>query len=198
MALARQYAGYVEKDRYTEAEYFEMERTSFGRWEYVNGEIRQMAGGSDDHNTISMNIGGTLRAALLPRGCRVYVENIKVHTGDGVNTFPDVSVVCGERNYYLGKTDVILNPLLVVEVLSPSTRGYNWTDKFSHYQSIESLQDYLLVETDKPRATLYTRREDYWEMRQVAGMDSTLTLTSVGAVLALADVYALIEFEAGL
>ncbi len=191
MALAQQY---VEKTHYTEAEYFEFERTAFGRWEYVNGEIRQMAGGKDDHNAISMNVGGTLRAALLPKGCRVYGSDMKIHTGDGVNTFPDVAVVCGERQYYLGKEDVILNPLLVVEVLSPSTAGYDRTDKFDHYQSIEALQEYLLVEQGEPRILLYTRRNDHWELREASGRENSLYLSSVEVTLALTDVYALIGF----
>ncbi len=197
MTLARQYNGYVQKDRYTEAEYFEFEQTSFGRWEFADGEIRQMAGGSDDHNAISMNIGGTLRAALLPKGCRVYGSDMKIHTGDGVTTFPDVSVVCGERQYYLGKTDVVINPLLLVEVLSPSTEAYDRGAKFQHYQTIASLQEYLLVEQDKSRATLYTRREDHWEFREIVGRENSILLSSVGVTLALADIYALIEFEAG-
>src|SRR3712207_6617278 len=98
---------YIEKDLYTEDEYFAFEREAFGRWEYVNGEIRAMSGGTDDHNTIAVNIGGTLRNALVPRGCRVYVADMKVHTGDGTNTFtfPDVAVVCGPRQYHRNKTD---------------------------------------------------------------------------------------------
>ncbi len=195
MALARQYVQLEEKDRYSEAEYFEFERTSFGRWEYVNGQIRAMAGGSDDHVLISTNIGATLRTALLPKKCRVYVENLKIHTGDGVNTFPDVSVVCGERQYYLGKNDVVINPLLVVEVLSPSTQGYDRGEKFDHYQTIASLQEYLLVEQNEPRVMLYTRQEDHWEMRTVSGLDNSVTLTSVEVTLKLTDIYALIEFD---
>ncbi len=193
MALAEQY---VEKTHYTEAEYFEFERTAFGRWEYMNGEIRQMAGGSDDHGMIASNVGRALGNALVPRGCRVYVENLKVHTGDGVDTAPDVSVVCGERLYYLGKTDVILNPLLVVEVLSPSTEGYDRGKKFDHYQTISSLQDYLLVEQDQARILLFTRRNSRWEMQEVKGTDSGVHLPSVDVTLALSDVYALIEFGA--
>ncbi|MGI4791885.1 MAG: Uma2 family endonuclease [Janthinobacterium lividum] len=192
MALAQQY---IEKENYTEAEYFEFERMSFGRWEYDNGKIRLMASGSDDHGTIATNIGATLRTALLPRGCRVYVEGIKVHTGDDVNTFPDVSVVCGPRIYHGGRTDVIINPLLLVEVLSPSTRDYDQREKFQHYQTIESLQDYLMVEPDKARAMLYTRREDHWEFYEVNGLESAVLLSSVGVALALSDIYALIEFE---
>src|SRR5579872_5858488 len=103
MALPQRYE---EKDFYTEEEYFEFERTSFGRWEYVNGEIRAMSGGTDDHAAIAANVVGTIRQALLPRGCRVYGSDMKVHTGDGINTFPDVSAVCGPRDYYQGKNDI--------------------------------------------------------------------------------------------
>jgi len=191
MALAQQY---VEKTHYTEAEYFEFERTAFGRWEYVNGEIRQMAGATDDHSAIAMNVGRVLGNALVPRGCRVYGSDMKVHTGDGVNTLPDVAVVCGERQYYLGKEDVILNPLLVVEVLSPSTEGYDRGKKFDHYQTISSLQDYLLVDQDQARILLFSRRNSRWEMQEVKGMEGSVHLPSVDVTLALSDVYALIEF----
>ena len=195
MALAQHYAGLVDRGHYTKVEYFEFERTSQGRWEYVEGEIRQMACGSDDHNTIASNLARCLGNALVPRGCRVYGSDMKVHTGDGVNTFPDVSVVCGERQYYLGKTDVILNPLLVTEVVSPSTEAYDRGEKFHHYQTIESLLEYLLVEQDKPRVTLYTRQADHWEFREINGLEGILALTSVEVTLALRDIFALIEWE---
>lgn len=191
MALARQF---VEKTHYTEVDYFEFERTSFGRWEYVNGEIRQMAGGKDDHNAIAMNIGRALGNLLAPRDCRVYGSDMKIHTGDGVNTFPDIAVVCGERQYYLGKEDVIINPLLIVEVLSPSTRGYDRGDKFDHYKTIHALEEYLLVDQDSTRVLLYTRREDHWEMREAEGRDSSIYLSSLQDTLTLADVYAKIKF----
>jgi Uma2 family endonuclease len=144
---------------------------------------------------ISTSIGRVLGNSLVPRGCRVYVGNIKIHTGDGTNTFPDVTVICGERQYYLGKNDVVLNPLLVVEVLSPSTQGYDRGEKFDHYQTIETLQEYLLVEQDEPRIILYTRRDDHWEMRQISGVDKAVALTSVDVMLNLSDIYALIEFD---
>ena len=195
MALAKQYEQLVEKHCYTEAEYFEIEHRSEGRCEYVNGHIRLMAGGSDDHAMISSNIGRLLGNALVPRGCRVYVDNMKLHTGDGMNTFPDVSVVCGDRQYYLGKDHVIINPLLIVEVLSPSTRDYDQGDKFRHYQTIDSLQEYLLVEPETPAIRLYTRREGFWEFREIVGLESTFTLQSVEVTLTLAEIYALIEFQ---
>ncbi len=193
MALAEQY---IEKEHYTEAEYFEIERTSFGRWEYVNGKVRLMAGGSDDHGAIASNLVRVLGNVLVPQGCRVYGSDVKMHTGDGVNTLPDVSVVCGERRYYLGRTDVVLNPLLIVEVLSPSTENYDRNEKFGHYRTIETLTDYLLVEQDEAQVMLYTRRTDYWEMRVIAGLNGSVFLPSVDVTLSLADVYALIEFDA--
>ena len=195
MALANQYEQLSETHYYTESEYFEIEHRSEGRWEYVNGHIRLMAGGSDDHAMISSNIGRLLGNALVPRGCRVYVDNMKLHTGDGMNTFPDVSVVCGDRQYYLGKDHVIINPLLIVEVLSPSTRDYDQGDKFRHYQTIDSLQEYLLVEPETPAIRLYTRREGFWEFREIVGLESTFTLQSVEVTLALTEIYALIEFQ---
>jgi Uma2 family endonuclease len=195
MALAKQYAEAKQKTHYSEAEYFEFERTSFGRWESVNGEIRQMAGGKDDHNTIAINLARALGNVLTPKGCRVYGSDMKIRTGDGVNTFPDVAAVCGERQYYLGKEDVILNPLMIAEVLPPSTESYDRGDKFAHYQSIASLQDYLLVETHQARVRIYSRQGDHWEMREIAGLDSAVHLPSVGVDLALKDVYALIELD---
>jgi Uma2 family endonuclease len=193
MALAEQY---VEKEHYTEAEYFEIERTSFGRWEYVDGKIRQMSGGTTDHGDISSNLVRVLGNSLVPRGCHVYGSDVKIHTGNGINTFPDISVICGQNHYYLGKKDIVLNPVLIVEVLSPSTESYDRGEKFGHYRTIETLTDYLLVEQDQAQVMLYTRRTDYWEMRVVTGLDSSVFLPSVDVTLSLTDVYALIDFDA--
>ena len=196
MALAHQYQ-YVEKDVYTEDEYFEFERCSLGRWEYVNGEIRAMSGGTANHSTISSNVIRVLGNALVPRGCRVLGSDMKVHTGDGINTFPDVSAVCGTLAFHRGRTDIITNPLLIVEVLSDSTGAYDRDEKFRHYQTIPTLTDYLLVAQDEARVMLYTRHEDHWHYRDVTGLSSTVYLPSVETTLALSDVYALIELAGG-
>ncbi len=191
MALQRQYE---EKEWYSEEDYFAFEQTAFGHWEYVCGEIRAMAGGTDDHNTVVSNVGGTLRAAMVPRGCRVYTSDMKVHTGNGINTFPDVAVVCGLRRYYKGRQDVITNPLLIVEVLSPSTEGYDRGEKFDHYRTIPTLADYLLVDPNTPRVFHYSLKGEVWEFRETAGLENSVYLPSVETSLALSDVYALIEF----
>lgn len=193
MALAHQYQ-YAEKECYTEDEYFEFERTNFGRWEYVKGEIRAMSGGTVDHSTIGGNILATLRAALLPRGCRVLGSDMKVHTRADVNTFPDVSVVCGPLGFHRGRKDIITNPMLVVEVLSDSTQDYDRGDKFRHYQTVPTLTDYLLVAQDEARIELDTRDDDHWRYWVITGLGSTVYLPSVETTLALSDIYALIEF----
>ncbi len=194
MALAAQF---VEKDRYTEDEYFAFAMSAFGRWEYVQGEIRAMAGGTDDHNAIITNIGATLYAVLAPKGCRVYQSDMRVHTGDDVNTFPDVAVVCGPRAYHRGRTDTLTNPMLIVEVLSPSTQGYDRGEKWDHYQTIPTLTDYLLVSPDDARVLLLTRQADHWDMHVIAGLGGSVPLASVGLTLALSDVYTQIEFRDG-
>ena len=193
MALAERY---VERTNYTEEEYFEIERTSFGRWEYVGGEIRLMAGGKDDHNAIAANIIRALGNLLARKDCRVYGPDMTIRTGDGINTFPDVAVVCGERQYYLGRKDSILNPLLVVEVLSPSTAGYDQTEKFEHYQSVPALREYLLVDQDRVQALLFTRRADGWDLSEASERSGSLWLSSLQETLPLADVYAKITFGA--
>jgi len=184
----------TERECYTEDEYFEFERAIFGRWEYVKGEIRAVSDGTADHSTIGGNILATLRVALLPRGCRAPGSDMKVHTRAQVNTFPDVSVVCGQVGFHRGRKDIITNPLLVAEVLSDSTEDYDRGDKFRHYQTVPTLTDYLLVAQDEAHIQLYTRREDHWEFRDISGLDSTVRLPSVETTLALSDVHALIEF----
>ena len=192
MPLAHQYQ-HIEKDVYTEDEYFEFERCSMGRWEYVNGEIRAMSGGTADHSSISSNVIRLLGNALVPRGCRIFGSDMKVHTGDGINTLPNVSVVCGTLNFHQGRNDIISNPLLIVEVLSDSIGAYDQGEKFRHYQTIPTLTDYLLVAQDEARVMLYTRYEDHWDCRVVTALSSAIHLPSVETTLALADVYALVE-----
>ncbi|MBV9852813.1 MAG: Uma2 family endonuclease [Armatimonadetes bacterium] len=206
MALPQRYIEHPEKELFTEDEYFEFSRTAEERWEFTPvgppgpdgsrlGRIRMMAGGTDDHAAIIGNVARALGNALVPRGCRTYVSDMRVHTGSGKDTFPDVAVVCGPRQYHRGRNDTLINPVLIAEVLSESTAGYDVGDKFAHYQTIPTLADYLLVAQDAPRAILHSRAGDHWETRLVSGLGSAVHLPSVDVTLALADVYALIEFD---
>ena len=102
-------------------------------------------------------------------------------------------MVCGPRDYHQGRADVITNPLVLVEVLSDSTEGYDRAEKFDHYQTVSSLQDNVLVAQDEARVLLYTRRDDHWEYFEVVGRNAALTLTSLGVTLKLSDIYIQIE-----
>jgi Uma2 family endonuclease len=191
MALPQSYTRIEET---TEDEYFRFDDATPGRWEYRRGTIRAMSGGTDDHNAIVSNIARVLGNLLVPRGCRVYAADMKVHTGDGINTYPDVAVVCGPRQYHQGRTDIIVNPLLIVEVLSDSTQSYDQGEKWEHYQTIPTLQDYLLVAQDEARVLLYSRGNEMWTSQEAAGLVATVYLPSVGAALSLADVHTPTEF----
>jgi len=190
MALARQY---IEADTYTEDEYLALEDAARHKSEWLGGEIRAMAGASESHNLVAANTVAALNRALVPQGCRVYGSDMKVHTGSGANVYPDASVVCGPRAFYKGRTSIITNPLIIVEVLSPSTQDADRGEKWTEYQSVPSLQEYLLLSQDRPEAWLYTRDGDGWRFQPVRGLEASLLLPSVGVTLALSDLYALVE-----
>ncbi len=158
------------------------------RWAYCDG-------GTANHSTIAGNIIRALGNVLVPKGCRVFGSDMRVHTGDGVSTFPDVSIVCGPLSFYQGRTDTLANPLLLVEVLPDSTEAYDRGGKFQHYRTIPTFTDYLLVSQHETRAELYTRRDGYWEYRDITGLDAALALPSVEVTLALSDVYALVDWD---
>ncbi len=192
MALLQKY---VDDTPPTEDDYFAWEQSAPGRWEYVQGEIRAMAGGTVNHALVGADNVRVLGNALIPKGCQVFGSDLKAHTGDGVNTFPDVAVVCGERQYYQGRQDVITNPVLLVEVLSPSTEAYDRGEKFAHYQTIPTLTNDLLVSPDEPRVTLHTRMNGLWQSAEVAGLDQNVRVASLGIDIALSDIYALLTFD---
>lgn len=193
MALARQY---VDADIYTEDEYLTLEDAARHKSEWIGGEIRAMAGGSESHNLIAANTVRALGNLLAPKGCRVYGSDMKVHTEGGANVYPDACVVCGPRVFYKGRTSIITNPLIIVEVLSPSTQDADRGEKWTEYQSVPSLQEYLLLSQDQPEAWLYTRDGDGWRFRTVRGLAESVGLPSVGVTLAFSDVYALVEWMA--
>ena len=191
MALARQF---VEQDCYTEEQYLAWEETAGEKSEYVDGQIRAMSGGSVPHASIPVNIGGELRAALRGRGCRVLSSDMNVWAV-GALYYPDLSVVCGAITYRNGNKHVITNPIVVVEVLSPSTEPKDRGEKFIRYQQIETLRSYLLVSQTEPRVELFERGENgHWDYSMVAGLENTIAIPPLGVTLALSEVYDQVEF----
>ena len=194
MALARRY---VEQDRYTEAQYLKWEEDAVEKSEYVDGIIRAMSGGSEPHASIPVNIGGELRTALRGRGCRVLSSDMKVWAANAFY-YPDLSVVCGSSIYRNGNKNIITNPIVVVEVLSPSTEPKDRGEKFIRYQQIETLRSYLLVSQTEARTELFERAGDgHWDYSMVAGLENAIAIPSLGVTLALSEVYDQVDFADG-
>lgn len=162
-----------------------------GRTEYVAGEIFAMAGGSEEHNLIVANVVGELRGQLKGKPCRVYPSDMKVRIAAAdVGAYPDVMVICGERQFYDDRRDVVTNPHLLVEVVSDSTEGYDRGQKFAHYRQLDSLQAYLLIAQDRVALDLYLRQNDgTWNLQSFDELAAAMVLPTIEARLALAEVY---------
>jgi Uma2 family endonuclease len=179
----------------TPEQYLEIERKAEYKSEYFNGEMFAMAGAKEAHNLLVANLVGELRQQFRSRPCRVYPSDMRVHMPTtGLYAYPDVIGLCGERRFLDSQKDTLLNPALIVEVLSPSTEAYDRGRKFEQYTSIESLREYLLVASDRVHLDLYTRQADgRWMLTSADTLESALTLESVGAQLTLADLYEKVE-----
>ena len=185
---------------YTLAEYLAFERDSEGKHEYLNGRIYAMSGGSPNHARIAVNLIRELATQLRGRPCEAFGSDMRIRIPEsGLHTYPDASAVCGEPRFVRDVLDHLLNPSLIVEVLSKSTAAYDRGEKFEHYRKIPTLEEYVLFEQDRARAEHYVRdgvSGDRWGLTVLRGLDATLPLPSIGCVLALRDVYERVELPA--
>lgn len=171
-------------------EYLSVERRAEFKSEYLDGVAYAMAGGSERHNLITGNIVTELNIKLRATDCKVYPSDMKVRLPNSKKFFyPDVSVVCGETQFADEERDVILNPVLVVEVLSDSTEAFDRGKKFASYQQIESLREYLLVSQGEFLVEHYLRQEAGWFYTRAAGPSDSLSLPALDCRLALSDLY---------
>jgi Uma2 family endonuclease len=175
----------------TYAEYLAAEAVSEVRHEYLNGEVWAMAGGTPEHAALALAVGSELREALRGKPCRAYSADLRVRVVDtGLSTYPDVSVVCGQLETAPEDKDAVTNPIVLVEVLSESTEGYDRGAKAAHYRRIPSLREYVLVSQAEPRIEVHRRAESgRWELLE-ARPGETIELASIGARLDVSAVYA--------
>lgn len=187
----------VPGKRLTAEEYLEFERGSDIKHEFYNGRIYAMAGAKRRHNVIALNIGSEIREHLKGRDCEAYPSEMRVFVPRfGLYTYPDVSVVCGKPEFQDAVLDTLLNPVLLIEILSDSTESYDRGKKFQHYRSIESLQEYVLVSQNEARIEKYIRQGDgFWVLSEAVGVDSSITFESIDCPISLAEVYDKIDFE---
>ena len=180
----------------TPEEYITAERKATLKSEYLSGEIVAMSGASDAHNLITMNVSVGLYNQLVEQGCRVYASDMRVGIGAGVSYFyPDVTVVCNEPRFEDDAFDTLINPQVIFEVLSTSTESYDRGEKFARYRQLESLQEYILISQDQVRVEHYLRQGQQWILSEFTALENVLPLVSIGAELALNQIYRFVEFE---
>jgi Uma2 family endonuclease len=182
----------------TEQEYLARERKSELKNEFYRGETFAMAGASREHNLIAANISRSLGNQLAERRCEVYQSDMKVRvSATGLITYPDVVVGCGELQFANDEKDVLLNPVFLTEVLSPSTAAYDCGPKAAHYRLLESLQEFLLVDQNVPFVEHYIREDnETWRVTRHEGLDATIEIPSIACGLPLSDAYAKVTFAA--
>jgi Uma2 family endonuclease len=178
-------------------EYLAMERKAEAKSEYYMGEIFAMAGASRDHNLISTNIVRFLGNQLLDGPCSLYSSDMKVKI-DKINkyTYPDIVIACEEEKFEDKEEDVLLNPMVIIEILSDTTEAYDRGKKFSHYQYIGSFVEYILVSQDSYKIERFLRQEDNkWIYEEFHNIDDSLTIESIDCRLPMNETYRKLEFE---
>jgi Uma2 family endonuclease len=176
---------------YTAEEYLALERGSLeGKCEFVDGQIFAMSGANREHNLIGVNIAGELRNQLKGKPCKAYANDMRVKAAEAKGYhYPDIAVVCGKPEFEDGQMDTLLNPTVLVEILSYSTEAYDRGNKFLGYRKIPSLREFILVSQDKPLIERYIRQGDAWVLTETEGLEGVVNLGSIGCVLTMSEVY---------
>ncbi len=184
------------KPRLTPEQYLAHERAAERKSEYFDGEVFAMAGASPAHALIVTNVVRELSTQLRTRHCNVYSSDLRVKAATtGLYTYPDVVVACGELRFDDEQEDTLLNPTVIVEVLSESTQDYDRGGKFEQYRTIDSFAEYVLIAQDKPHVEHFARQPDgRWILAETNHLEDQIEIPSIGARLALADVYEKVKF----
>jgi Uma2 family endonuclease len=181
--------------RMTESEYLAFERQSEDKHEYIDGEVIAMVGASRAHNLISVNLLRIISTHLRGKDCELYPSDMRVKIAKKKYTYPDVTIVCGAAQFADDEFDNLLNPTVIIEVLSKSTEAYDRGKKFRSYRQLDSLQEYILVAQDSPRIERYFIQQDgIWSFIEVEGIESSIELTSIACKLPFAEVYERVSF----
>jgi len=180
----------LAKHAYTAQEYLAFERAAPYKSEFHDGQIFAMTGASRKHNLVSGNLYREISLQLKGRPCEAYINDMRVKAARAHSYhYPDIAVVCGRPELEDAHGDTLLNPAVIVEVLSPSTESYDRGGKFINYRKIASLREYLLVAQDQPRIERYAKRGDSWVLTEAEGLEAVIEIESIGCALALREVY---------
>jgi Uma2 family endonuclease len=177
--------------RFTSEQYLAIERKADYKSEFYDGFIEAMSGASRAHNLISLSLASQLREKLKDRPCEVYMGDMRVWVGPANRyTYPDVVAVCGEPAYQDSDLDTLLNPTMIVEVLSPSTERKDRGKKFTGYRGLKSLREYVLIDQEKVLVERYIRQGNEWVLTALDRLEDTLRLASIDCEVPLSEIYA--------
>ena len=187
----------VEQKTDTIEDYLEFEVNSEERHEYINREIIPITGGTQNHNTIILNVATALNFALKRQPYEVFITDQRLSIPEcNIYTYPDVMVMTQPLAYQEGRRDTLMNPLMVIEVLSKSTEAYNRGEKFQAYRTLTSFQEYVLIDQYQVSVEHYTRKDPHqWLFMEYKGLQSILSFASIPAEIELTDLYDKVEFE---
>lgn len=185
----------LPKRAWTAEEYLAFERASDEKHEFIDGNIYLMTGASREHNLVVFNLATILGNQLRERTCEAYINDMRVRVQGRDYAYPDLVVVCDPPEFEDPHIDTLLNPTLLIEVLSPSTEQYDRGKKFESYRALKSLREYGLIAQDRPHIERYVRQAaGMWMLSEVNGLDASLELGSISCTLALTDIYAKVTF----
>ena len=182
---------------YTPEEYLAFERAAETKHEYLDGQIYAMAGGSPPHNQICFNLSGEIHPQIKGTACIGYTSDQKIRTDPmDLFSYPDLTIVCGEPQFHDKQKDVILNPKVIIEVLSPNTEAYDRREKLTRYQNLKSVSDYILIAQDRPHVEHFVRQKGkrQWLFAIETEMKAEIFIASINCKLKLADIYDRVVF----
>ncbi|MDM9585703.1 Uma2 family endonuclease [Nostoc sp. GT001] len=188
----------ITKQRYyTPEEYLELEEAADYKSEYIDGQIIPMAGGTINHNRISLNLSAALNFAFRQQDYEVFMGDVRLWIPQKLTyTYPDVMILAGEPEFFNNRKDIILNPQIIVEVLSKSTKGYDREDKFQAYRTISTFQEYLLIDQTRIHVDQFSKTgKKQWTLREYDEEDEAIALVTVPFEISLQDLYNKVKFE---
>ncbi len=187
----------TEQRYYSIEEYLALEEAADYKSEYIDGEIFPMAGGSTNHNQIALNFSTELNFAFKKLDYRVFMSDVRLWIPKKrIYTYPDVMLVVGKPEYYNNRTDTITNPRVIIEVLSPSTKGYDCSKKFEAYRTIPTVEEYLLLDQTRRYIEHFSKTDNKrWSFAEYNESDEAIALASVSFEIAVADIYNKVNFE---
>jgi Uma2 family endonuclease len=185
-----------DNNNWTIEQYLDFEDEQETRHEFIQGQVYAMAGATERHNQIASAIHYALYGQMLDRDCQVFQSDMRVQVEADVSFYPDIVAICGEARYAEEKRIILLNPTLVIEVLSPSTEDYDRGRKFNYYRRFPSLKEYLLVSQEKMQIDHYIRQdENAWLLQGFSMPERKLELSSIGCILLIHETYRKVNFE---